>query len=184
MHQSGTRTNHVVYDIDHRILSYSPEKEPLFSKLIEKYNNVLPKEFLPAKAIRYEMADIPDDVVAECFFAISDNSFIWLARVERLWQEQHPGSRNLTGYKIRYVLSPIVIALWESTARQMGYPGKKSTWKEPMNRSSEDTGSTWYHPATTAASGLLSITMEFYTGMKKIAPIGCHSTAKLLLKRN
>jgi Ca-activated chloride channel family protein len=115
------------------------------------------------------MADMLRSAVGGEIAAISPDSSVWLAQLDRMWQEGEPGASPLVGSITRYALSPIVIAVWESVAQEMGYPGADLGWEDLMERATADPEFKWSHPAATTASGLLATTAEFYAGAGKLA---------------
>jgi len=146
---------------------YSPEKEDLFLKLATAFNLSRSKDLLPVHPIRLGMNDMLVDALDGKVAAISPDSSIWLAQLDRMWQQTKPGASSLVGQSIRYALSPIVIAMWESKAVKMGYPNKALGWQDLMKRVAKDPGFKWSHPSASTASGLLAITAEFYAGAGK-----------------
>ncbi len=152
-------------------VAYSPEKEPLFLKLVEEFNRSRSPDVPSIRAVKSDMADMLEEAVAGRFAAISPDSSVWLAQLDRMWQKRNPGASPLVGYMTRYALSPVVIAMWEGKAREMGYPGATIGWEELMKRASADPGFKWSHPAATTASGLLATTAEFYAGAGKLTKL-------------
>ena len=148
-------------------LAYSPEKEALLLQLVIAFNLSRPQEILPLHPIRLDMADMLLDAVDGKFAAISPDSSIWLAQLDRMWQQLKPGASSLLGNRGRYALSPIVIAMRESTAVEMGYPGKTLGWQDLMKKASTDPGFKWSHPSAATASGLLTTAAEFYAAAGK-----------------
>ena len=148
-------------------LAFSPEKEALLQKMIIAFNLSRSQDILPVQPIRLDMADMLQHAVDERFAAISPDSSIWLNQLDRMWQQRKPGASSLLGHKVRYALSPIVIAMWESKAKEMGYPGKPIGWQDLMKQASTDPGIKWSHPSATTASGLLVTTAEFYAAAGK-----------------
>jgi len=148
-------------------LAYSPEKEALLLKLMIAFNLSRPQDVLPIHPIRLDMADMLLDAVNGKLAAISPDSSIWLAQLDRMWQQQKPGASSLVGNRDRYALSPIVIAMWESKAVEIGYPGKTLGWQDLMKKASKDPGFKWSHPSAATSSGLLTTTAEFYAAAGK-----------------
>ena len=145
-------------------IAYSPEKEDLFLKLVLEFNLSRPQDIPPIHPIRRDMADMLEEAVNGRLAAISPDSSIWLAQLDRMWQKRKPGASPLVGHSVRYALSPIVIAMWESKATEMGHPRKALGWRNLMQKASKDPGFKWSHPSTATASGLLATTAEFYAG--------------------
>jgi Ca-activated chloride channel family protein len=65
---------------------------------------------------------------------------------------------------VRYAVSPVVIAAWESVARELGWPDHAVGWQEIQRKAADDPNFKWSHPSTTNASGLLATLAEFYAG--------------------
>ncbi|MCP4104238.1 MAG: solute-binding protein [Desulfobacteraceae bacterium] len=148
-------------------IAYSPEIEDLFLKLASEFNLTRAKDILPIHPVRLGMGDMLDYAVNGKVDAISPDSSVWLAQLDRMWQQKNSGASPLTGQKVRYAMSPIVIAMQEDKALEMGYPEKLLGWQELMNRVTEEPGFRWSHPSGATASGLLTITAEFYAGASK-----------------
>lgn len=150
-------------------LAYSPEKEELMQRLAIEFNLSRPQEIPAIQPIRLHMASMLEDAMDGGLAAISPDSSIWLVQLDRRWQKKNPGASPLVGHRVRYALSPIVIAMWEKKAAKMGYPGKALGWQDLMNNASTDPDFKWCHPSATTASGLLATTAEFYAGAGKQA---------------
>jgi Ca-activated chloride channel homolog len=120
----------------------------------------------------------PDRMVQEAldapsFQAISPDSSLWLDRLEQAWALQAEqggesteiplGARRISG-QTRYAVSPVVIAAWESVARELGWPGQPVGWATIQQRATANPNFKWNHPSTTNASGLLATLAEFYAG--------------------
>jgi len=148
-------------------IAYTPEKEDLFLKLATAFNRSRPKDILPIHPIRLGMADMLVDALDGKVAAISPDSSIWLAQLNRMWQQKKPETSSIVGQSVRYALSPIVIAMWESKALKMGYPKKLLGWEDLMKQAETDPSFKWSHPSATTASGLLTNTAEFYAGAGK-----------------
>ncbi len=149
------------------IMAYSPEKEDMFLKLVIAYNRSRPEDLPPIHPLKYDMVDMLDGAVEGKFGAMSPDSSIWLTQLDRLWHQKNPDASPLVGQHARYALSPIVIAMWESLAIEMGYPNQAVGWQDLMERASTDPDFQWSHHATSTASGLLATTAEFYAGANK-----------------
>jgi Ca-activated chloride channel family protein len=148
-------------------LAYSPEKEELIQKLAIAFNLSRQPETPPIRPIRLDMASMLEDAMDGSFAAISPDSSIWLAQLDRRWQKRNPEASPLVGHRVRCALSPIVIAMWEKKAAKMGFPGKALGWEDLMKNASTDPDFKWCHPSATTASGLLATTAEFYAGAGK-----------------
>jgi Ca-activated chloride channel family protein len=152
---------------DTLVIAYSPEKEALFLDLVARFNRSRPEDTLPIHPVRLEMGQMLDDALDGKFAAMSPDSSVWLNQLERSWQQQNPDASPLVGATARYALSPIVIAMWESRAREMGYPDQALGWEALMRQVSTDPGFKWSHPSASTASGLLVTTAEVYAGAGK-----------------
>jgi Ca-activated chloride channel family protein len=65
---------------------------------------------------------------------------------------------------VRYATSPIVIAAWESVARDLGWPERPIGWQQIQRQATDDPNFKWNHSSTSHASGLLATLAEFYAG--------------------
>jgi len=171
----GVKQEIIEYDVslppDTLTIAYSPEKEDLFLKLVVAFNRSRPPDTPPIRAVRFDMADIIDYALDGKFEAISPDSSIWLSQIERMWQERNTGASPLVGPVTSYALSPVVIATWESTAREMGYPDAALGWQSLMNTAMDDPEFKWGHSSATAASGLLTVIAETCTAAGKLADL-------------
>ncbi len=121
-----------------------------------------------------EMVD--QSLGAPSFQALAPDSSLWLNQLERRWaaiQDEErvgegealiPIGNRRTSTVVRYAASPIVIAAWESVARDLGWPGQAVGWQEIQRKATEDADFKWNHPSTSHASGLLATLAEFYAG--------------------
>jgi len=107
------------------------------------------------------------------FQAMSPDSSLWLDRLEQLWSKQLgetksdkeiPIAQHRTGNQVRYAVSPVVIAAWESVAKELGWPNKPIGWQDIQRKATQDANFKWNHPSTNNASGLLATLAEFYAG--------------------
>lgn len=106
------------------------------------------------------------------FQAISPDSNLWIDRLEQRWLAQLDtgaisdiplGQRRIAESE-RYAVSPIVIAIWESVARDLGWPDKAIGWQDIQLQATRDPNFKWSHPSTGTATGLLATLAEFYAG--------------------
>lgn len=106
------------------------------------------------------------------FQAISPDSNLWIDRLEQRWLAQLDtgaisdiplGQRRIAESE-RYAVSPIVIAIWESVARDLGWPDKAIGWQDIQQQATRDPNFKWSHPSTGTATGLLATLAEFYAG--------------------
>jgi Ca-activated chloride channel family protein len=98
------------------------------------------------------------------FEAVSPDSSVWLDQIDRRWQAKNNTTSGLTGSLVRYATSPVVIAAWEKTALDLGYPDKPVGWSTILDRALRDNTFRWSHPSSATAMGLLATTAEFYAG--------------------
>lgn len=125
------------------------------------------------------------------FQAMSPDSSLWLDRLEQAWSghatgqdaaqaagefaaasqsgaaqqgAQIPIGQRRVAEQTRYAVSPIVIAAWESAARELGWPDKAIGWRDIQRQATENPNFKWNHPSTNTASGLLATLAEFYAG--------------------
>lgn len=106
------------------------------------------------------------------FQALSPDSNLWIDRLEQRWSTQVdvgtvsdiPLGQRRTTESERYAVSPIVIAMWESVARELGWPDKAIGWQDIQQQATRDPNFKWSHPSTGTATGLLATLAEFYAG--------------------
>ncbi len=156
-------------------LAYSPEKAALVRSLVDKFNarNLRTAD---REAMRVELVEMtPEEMVTQAlagpsFQALTPDSSLWLDQLNRRWSQSQQISRpgqipaRLVGDPVRYAITPIVIAAWEDTARQLGWPDKPVGWTSLQARARQDANFKWSHPSTAHASGLLATLAEFYAG--------------------
>jgi Ca-activated chloride channel family protein len=92
---------------------------------------------------------------------------VWLGQLDQAWSEKAGQETTAVGETVRYAVSPVVIATWESLAREIGWPERALGWQDLLNRAQADPNFRWSHPSTSSASGLLSTLAEFYAGAGK-----------------
>jgi len=149
-------------------VAYSPEKRELFESLAEAFNQTRPR-LTTGKRVELVVTSLaPDemnDVAADNLYqAISPDSSIWLADIDRRWNEEQGTDTGLVGETARYMVSPVVIAMWEDVARSLGYPERELGWQDLLRAADEDPSFRWSHASTGTASGLLATLAEFYAG--------------------
>jgi Ca-activated chloride channel family protein len=106
------------------------------------------------------------------FQAVSPDSSLWLDRLEQRWAgrsvvdtaNQLPVGQARISQQVRYAVSPIVIAAWESAARDLGWPDNPVGWQTIQQQATADPNFKWNHPSTNTAAGLLATLAEFYAG--------------------
>ncbi len=154
-------------------IAYSPEKELLFSTLVTKFNE---QRFEASDGERLEVDTVlldPESMVNAVlngdapFQALSPDSSVWLGQLDEEWSQKQGGDAAATGETVRYAVSPVVIAMWEDLAREMGWPERSIGWQDLLNRAQADPDFRWSHPSTNSASGLLATLAEFYAGAGK-----------------
>ena len=103
------------------------------------------------------------------FQAVAPDSSLWLRRIDRRWAELFPQEQGSlparrVGESTRFALSPIVIALREKLARQLGWPRQMIGWKELHLRATAGADFNWRHPGTDNSVGLLATLAAFHVG--------------------
>lgn len=152
-------------------VAYSPEKRVLFEELVKRFNGTRPRSSsgkgitVAATAMEPEM--MIDAALADKFHALSPDSSVWLSQLELGWQEQHGSEASVVGETTRFAVSPVVIAMWEDTARSMGYPDNAIGWADILSVARANADFKWSHPSTSSASGLLATLAAFYAGADK-----------------
>ena len=156
-------------------LAYSPEKQVLFEALIQEFNDQQLSspdgDDLQIQAIVMEPDAMVQAALSGEVQAIAPDSSMWLDILDREYGSRVAGSDdNLGGSTVlttevtRWAVSPVVIAMWESTAREMGWPDKSIGWKDILERAGQEGDFKWSHPSTGSASGLLATLAQFYAG--------------------
>ena len=112
---------------------------------------------------------VEQSVTGPSFQAISPDSSLWLTQIDQRWADlQGSAGEGIplrrVGESIRYAVSPIVIAAWESTARELGWPDQPIGWQDIQRKATQDPSFKWNHPSTSHAAGLLATLAEFYAG--------------------
>jgi Ca-activated chloride channel family protein len=155
-------------------VAYSPEKESAFTTLVKDFNEqgleTPDGEPMRVVAIQRDPETMVNQVLdgtAE-FQAMTPDSSVWLGQLDEEWS-QKLGSEDalVVGETVRYAVSPVVIAMWESLARELGWPDRPIGWQDLLARAQADPDFRWSHPSTSSASGLLATLAEFYAGAGK-----------------
>lgn len=117
---------------------------------------------------------VPEKMVEESlgqprFQALAPDSSIWLNQIDQRWSAEHPAesggiASRRVGDPTRFAISPIVLAAWESVARELGWPDQPIGWAEIQQKATSDPNFKWNHPNTQHATGLLATLAEFYAG--------------------
>jgi Ca-activated chloride channel family protein len=155
-------------------LAYSPEKQVLFERLVADFNaqglTSAEGDPLRVEAVQMDPETMVDAALAGEVQAIVPDSSVWLdvldrTYAERVAAEEVVGSQaRLTSEVTRWAVSPVVIAMWEGTAREMGWPDRPISWADLLDRAQGDPDFKWSHASTSSASGLLATLAEFYAG--------------------
>jgi Ca-activated chloride channel family protein len=155
-------------------VAYSPEKQVLFERLVAEFNQqkLTGSDGDPIQVIPVQMD--PETMVEAALAgevqAIVPDSSVWLDVLDRTYAERVAsqdvvGSQaRLTSEVTRWAVSPVVIAMSEQTAREMGWPDQRIGWADLLDRAQSDPNFKWSHAATNSASGLLATLAEFYAG--------------------
>ncbi len=120
----------------------------------------------------------PDKMVDQAigqppFQAVNPDSSLWLNQMDQRWADLQAGSDTggsmAIGVRrvsdpVRYATSPIVIAAWESVAKELGWPDQPVGWQQIQAKATADANFKWNHPSTNNATGLLATLAEFYAG--------------------
>jgi len=159
-------------------VAVSPGMVPTFASLAEKFNAHAHKTpdgslmqirtipVVPERMIEQSLSNPP-------FQAIAPDSSLWLNQLDRRWVDRYntgegenliPIGNRRFGDPVRYAASPVVIAAWESVARELGWPEREIGWKDIQQKATTDATFKWNHPSTGHASGLLATLAEFYAG--------------------
>ncbi len=154
-------------------VAYSPEKELLFTTLVTKFNEqryeASDGERMEVNTVLLDPESMVDAVLSgdAPFQALSPDSSVWLGQLDEEWSQQQGQDAAAVGETVRYAVSPVVIAMWEDLAREMGWPERSIGWQDLLNRAQADPDFRWSHPSTNSASGLLATLAEFYAGAGK-----------------
>jgi Ca-activated chloride channel family protein len=152
-------------------VAYSPEKAELFRALAAGFDASNARTG-DGRAIRVEAQELtPERMIRSAaegqLHAISPDSSIWLDALDRTWMSEQGTEVGLVGETLRYAVSPVVLAMWEDVARQMGYPERAIGWGDLLDKAQADPSFRWSHPSTSSASGLLATLAEFYAAVEK-----------------
>jgi len=151
--------------------AYSPEKQPLFEELVKRFNagrrRTPSGKRISITAHEMEPEAMINAALAGQFHILSPDSSVWLSQLEAAWWQQQPSEVSIVGETTRFAVSPVVIAMWEETARSLGYPDKAIGWMDILSAAQTDPSFKWSHPSTSSASGLLATLATFYAGAGK-----------------
>jgi len=176
---SGPEATAVTPSVDPRdatlTIAYSPEKAALMKELTKRFNDQ--RQRTPdGRRMEVRLLELdPEEMVkqalsAPAFQALTPDSSLWLDQLDRAWAEQQGATEagtiapTLTSERVRYAVSPVVVAMWKSVAKEMGWPDKPIGWVDIQRRAQEDPDFKWNHASTAHASGLLATLAEFYAG--------------------
>lgn len=155
-------------------LAYSPEKQVLVEELVTQFNagGLTAGDGTPLRVqlVQMDAESIVDAALAGDVQAVLPDSSVWLDVLDRRYAERTVADQSVSAPKslasdvTRWAVSPVVIAMWEDTAREMGWPDKPIGWKDLLARAQDDPAFRWSHPSTGSASGLLATLAQFYAG--------------------
>ncbi len=159
-------------------IAVSPVMAPVLTELADQFNGqglrAGDEQTMQVRILAYQPEAMIDTALdAPPFQALSPDSSLWLDRLESRWAERLAesvtesaipiGERRTSG-QVRYAVSPVVIAAWESAARDLGWPDQPVGWETIQQKATQDADFKWNHPSTSNASGLLATLAEFYAG--------------------
>ncbi|MEM4723458.1 MAG: substrate-binding domain-containing protein, partial [Candidatus Hadarchaeum sp.] len=149
-------------------IAYSPEKQALFEELVKRFNAARPRipsgKRITVVATAMEPRTMIGAALAGRFQALCPDSSLWLTQLDLDWQAQQQTEASIIGETTRFAVSPVVIAMWEDTARTLGYPDKAIGWADLLQAARTNPNFKWSHPSTSSASGLLATLATFYAG--------------------
>ena len=155
------------------VIAYSPEKEAVFQALVEGFNEQ-GFETPDGEDMRIEAVVLSPEAMVNSvldgeavFHAMAPDSSIWLGQLDEEWSAQTGTDALAVGETVRFAVSPVVIAMWEDVAREMGWPEARIGWQDLLSRAQLDPDFRWSHASTSSASGLLATLAEFYAGAGK-----------------
>ena len=149
-------------------LAYTSEKQAVIESLVGRFNERDLR--LPSGKRVSVVAEAvgPEQMIAAAidnrFQMISPDSSIWLADIDRQWASAQGADALLVGERTRYMVSPVVIAMWEDIAVSLGYPQRDLGWADLLDAALEGPAFKWSHPSAGTASGLLATLAMFYAG--------------------
>ncbi len=148
-------------------VAYSPEKEVLFTLLVDEYNRAgyqtTDGRTIRVQPIRMEPEAMLQGALNSEFEVMSPDSSIWLHQLDQLYAEKVADPNAFLVSQTRYyAISPVVIAMWKDAARELGWPNEAIGWNDLVNHAIANPEFSWSHPSTASASGLLATLAEFY----------------------
>jgi len=158
-------------------VAVSPEKQTLFETLVRQFNEQ--RQRTPdGKVMSVQVQVMDPQAMVEAaltqpeFQALTPDSSLWLDQLDRAYAAQvgegETIAPRLVADTVRYAVSPIVIAAWESVARDLGWPERTAGWRDIQRKAQTDAAFKWNHASTSHASGLLTTMAEFYAGADKV----------------
>lgn len=179
----GDRSNQVAgpnwtVDSAQLTVAVSPVMAPVLEEMANAFNSLDLRTPDNQKMTVWTVPVVPERMVEEAlgmpnYQAISPDSSLWIDQLEQEWaalqaqvegDTQIPIGQRRVSAQTRYAVSPIVIAAWESVARELGWPDRPIGWEDIQRKATDDPNFKWNHPATNNASGLLATLAEFYAG--------------------
>lgn len=154
-------------------VAYSPDIEPTFTELASRFNQ---QQFKTAEGDKLTVLPVRLDPEAmnnavldgsAAFQAMTPDSSVWLEQLDDAWGKAKGSNAVVVGETVRYAVSPVVIATWESRAGQFGTGQQAVSWQALLSRARSDPNFRWSHPSTSSASGLLTVLAEFYAAANK-----------------
>lgn len=149
-------------------IAYSPEKEEVFHRLAQAFNETRPRLENGKRVQVVVTSQSPDAMIetaaSNAYDAISPDSSIWLGELERRSDTAGAVGQSIVGETVRYMVSPVVIAMWRDVAESLGYPEKDLGWQDVLRAAADNPEFSWSHPSTSSASGLLTTLALFYAG--------------------
>lgn len=160
------------------VVAVSPEKATFFTDLVRQFNERRLRT-PDGKVMAVETRALAPDAMIEAalegpaFQAIHPDSSLWIDQLDRAYaarvgQEGELIAPRLVADTTRYAVTPIVIAAWESAARELGWPTQAVSWRDLQQKAQADPNFKWNHASTSHASGLLATLAEFYAGAGKV----------------
>ncbi|GIV79847.1 MAG: hypothetical protein KatS3mg050_4241 [Litorilinea sp.] len=159
-------------------VAVSPVMAPVLQELAGRFNSLDYRTPDGKKMAVRLVTEVPAKMVQQAldfppFQAMSPDSSLWLEQLEAEWAQRYgdqsedttiPIGQRRISEQMRYAVSPVVIAAWESVARELGWPEQPIGWQDIQRKATEDPNFKWNHPSTNNASGLLATLAEFYAG--------------------
>ena len=174
-------------------IAASPVMAPVLNELTDRFNQQSTStpdgQQMHVQIVTLSPEKMVKDALGTPFFqALSPDSSLWLDQLEQGWsaqlnaqeaaasaevaadgaveeaESQIPIGQSRVSTQMRYAVSPIVIAAWESAASELGWPERSIGWKDIQQQATANPDFKWNHASTNTASGLLATLAEFYAG--------------------